>query len=463
MTTVAATRSVQRTPTVHTLLARLFAFLDDQQTAYCVVGDVRRLEDIGGDVDIVVDTQTLASFPARLTEFCALVGASLVQCLQHEVTAFYFVIAWQNDRGEWCFLPLDVCSDYYREGRRMLLARDLLAERAVRSLDGHLPRVVVPRPSQSFIYYLLKSVDKQTLGDRHGEFLTAEWHRDKRGAFAAVNRFWSAEPARLISCAADTGIWSDVCAVLPSLRAALRRRLTRVGRGPGLGELVRRVRRVARPTGLFVAVLGPDGSGKTTVVETLRRDLAPAFRRTCSFHFRPRVGGQRKPGPPVVDPHGRPSRSVPASVVKAAYYALDFVVGYAAHIRPRLVRSTLVVFDRYAHDLDADPERLRYRGPRMLAKAVGRIAPVPDVVILLDTPPAVLRSRKPELTSEDAARVAATYREIVVHLPNGAIVDAGRPLRDVVAEVERIIVRRLALRLQSRYRVVHSRGHRESA
>jgi thymidylate kinase len=433
--------------------SRFLAFLGSRRIEYCVVGDVRRLPaEIHSDIDIVVDPRALQHLPTDLLEFCAGNELQLVQCLRHEVDAFYFVLSWLGDGGRPNFLHLDLCADYCRGGALFLTARELLAGRVEAVASNGTPKgFFVASPSRAFIYYLLKRVDKASLDERHGEFLSAEWHRDPVAALEGVHRFWTGAHARTIAEAADTGRWGMVVAALTELRRELRRRARRPHRGLG-PELARRLGRVLRPTGVLIAMVGPDGSGKSTLAEIVVRDLAPAFRRTRSVHFRPQVGRRHAPGAPVTDPHGQPSRGFFGSVAKAAYYLCDFVVGYVWQVRPHLVRSTLFLFDRYVYDLEADSKRFRYGGPRSVLGIVRRFTPQPDLVILLDAPPDVLRARKPELPPAEVAQIAERYRRVVGGLPNGSIVDAARPIPEVAASVEAAVLRFMAARMQRRMR-----------
>ena len=92
-------------------LREVLNFITDQAVEYVLVGeDTARLkEDLSGDVDIVVRPESIevpAEFIQKICESCRVV---CVQILQHEVTAFYFVVTWEED-GEHQFLKLDICS-----------------------------------------------------------------------------------------------------------------------------------------------------------------------------------------------------------------------------------------------------------------------------------------------------------------------------------------------------------------
>ena len=201
---------------------------------------------------------------------------------------------------------------------------------------------------------------------------------------------------------------------------------------------------------MFVVFLGPDGSGKSSVIERIIPDLEPAFRNTQYMHLRPGLGRSNKNGKPVVDPHGKPARGWFSSIAKIVYLFCDYTFGYLLKVRPMLVRSTFVVFDRYYHDLLVDPKRYRYGGPMWLACLVGKIIPKPDLCILLDAPAEVLQARKQEVPMEETARQRKAYLELVRGMESGVVIDASQPLDKVVAEVNSVVLDFMAERTRKR-------------
>ena len=85
-----------------------------------------------------------------------------------------------------------------------------------------------------------------------------------------------------------------------------------------------------------------------------------------------------------------------------------------------------------------------------MARAVGWFIPRPQLVILLDAPPDVLYSRKRELPFEEIARQREAYLELTRNLSNGYVVDASKPLDEVVFRVERLILDYMAKRTARR-------------
>jgi thymidylate kinase len=85
-----------------------------------------------------------------------------------------------------------------------------------------------------------------------------------------------------------------------------------------------------------------------------------------------------------------------------------------------------------------------------LARLVARWVPHPDLWIYFDAPPEVLQSRKAEVTAQECARQCHAYKERLQRLKPAHIVDAARPLEDVVAEVEDTILEHLEARTLKR-------------
>lgn len=438
------------------IIARaLFGFFDQNQIAYCVVGDTRTfLETIPSDIDIVVHPDLFDELPRILSRFSCEYDVRLVQLIQHEQTAIYFVLAWTDESGRPQFLAPDICTDYFRGGRRLLTAEEILARRVLVVDEKGVSRgFYAPPPDVQFIYYLLKKIDKGDLSEVHGEYLSARWHDDPDGAWRQLQRHWPAPAeAGLLARAAETNRWAAVRRAFPALRRALHRSVP-WSFAAIRGELGRRARRMLHPTGLVVVFLGPDGCGKSSVIDQVLSELGPVFRHTRHVHLRPRIAfGANVTTLPVTNPYVRPPRGGVTSVAKLFYFLFDYVAGYVFRVWPLAVRSTLVVFDRYYHDLLVDPRRYRYGGPMGLARFVGVLIPHPDLWMLLDAPANVLQARKREVSAAESERQRQGYQRFARRFRhNSEVVDASRPLAVVAGEVEVAILRFLEQRVENRY------------
>lgn len=98
----------------------------------------------------------------------------------------------------------------------------------------------------------------------------------------------------------------------------------------------------------FVLVVGPDGAGKSTVVEGLLGAAARRGGRTTHAHCRPgAILRSRSSGAPVVNPHGTPPRRLALAASKLAVVFVpvrQLLFGLISNIAifTSLIRSLLV-------------------------------------------------------------------------------------------------------------------------
>jgi len=403
--------------------------LDRSGVPYCLLHGRERLgESATPDVDLAILPQDLGRVEELLF---SLKNSCCVQLLQHESTGFYFVLA-AVDGQTIRFLRLDLATDYRRNGRLFMNAAELLSGRQLRD------SIWVASPEVEFSYLLIKKVLKGNISPFQLERLQLLANQLGSSACAMAVRYFGIGRAKAILAWLGRRDWNSLEANLPSLRRSLRRLALR--RDPlswlryWLPELRRIWRRWRYPAGLFVAVLGPDGSGKSTLIRRVPVAVGQAFRRSDAYHLRPGFLPAAESKGTVNDPHAEPPRSKLASVLKILYLTLDYWLGYLLRVRPRLARSSLVLFDRYYYDIFADPRRYRYRGPGWLLRLAGKLVPKPDLCLVLDVPAKVLLGRKQEVPLAEAERQRAAYRRLAAELPNTILLD-GRPAEETV-EIE---------------------------
>lgn len=436
-----------------TILTFFFEYLEQEGIDYCVVGRTDELPDkISGDIDLVMCADGLKHIHQHMFEFCRQNNLKLVQVLEHEPSAYYFVLSWMDLAGKPQYLHPDICGDYIRGSRLFLTAGEILTSRRP-ALDksGIEKGFYVPSVCKEFIYYLLKKIDKQALDAGQGEHLSEMWAQDPDGCFAEIQRFWSKDKAEMIFRAAAERNWESISKNISSFQKSLESGLPAISMKARINEMIRKWYRILSPTGFHIVFLGPDGSGKSSVIERAIPCLAPAFRRTSSSHLRPHFGRKITNRSPVTNPHSQAPRSLIASVAKVFYFWCDYFFGWWLTIWVNLVSSTFVVYDRYYYDLLVDPRRYRYSGPMSLARWIGQWIPQPDLILLLDAPPEVLRSRKQEVSFEETGRQRKAYLKLVRNMKNGIIIDASQPLEKVIVDVNEAVLGALAHRTEKRH------------
>jgi thymidylate kinase len=432
--------------------ATVRAFLDELErgcSAYCLLGACGDLPAVvHSDIDFMVARDDFERLPQTLKAVADATGFRLVQELKHETTARYFVLA-QSRPGKLLYLHPDAATDYRRSGRTWLSAEAVLKRRR-----RHANGFWVAAAADNFHYYLIKCIDKGRLEERQARELSRLFAEDGPGCQEALALRFSPASAERIAAACRSGEWGDVFDRAQALDEELLARAPADSIATRIAEMARRLGRWAKPTGLWIAVLGPDGSGKSTVLEQLQEALKLGFRRNARFHLRPRwLRGTGAAEAVNTDPHGQAPRGVLASTAKLIFFWADYAIGYWLRVRPLLVRSTLVIFDRYYPDLLIDPRRFRYQGPRWLARLVGALIPMPGLLLILDASAEVLQARKQEVSAEETARQVQAYREFAASPEargRAVLVDADRALDEVIHACAEQALARLAKRTAQR-------------
>jgi thymidylate kinase len=400
---------------------------------------------IGSDVDCLVEAGVTQRRLLRLLHDNRLqIGAEVVRC-----SGLYVVLAGAETDGSPVFLTLDMSVDYEVEGAKFFSGAEFLGAR--RRFNGYW----VPAAHHEFAGYLLRSISKGRLDEERTTRLSALFQEDPESCHGQAARFWSAPAAALIIAAAQSGDWSSIRDQAGALGSEARRRAFRkhpmYSIGAGLRGFARRIGRLARPDGMDVVLLGPDGAGKSSLIEALETGLTPAFPRSVCWGFAPPLlRSIRRDLPRRVDqPHSLPPRSLPTSLLRAAYWLAYGTLGYLPrHVA--LARSTLVLNDRHFVDILVDRTRYRYGGPIWLLELIWRLMPKPDLIVLLDAPAEVLQARKQEVPFEVTARQRDLYRALMARVANGHIADAAQPRENVASEVGWEILNRMARRVRRR-------------
>ncbi|MDC1505120.1 hypothetical protein N8475_08035 [Winogradskyella sp.] len=120
--------------------------------------------------------------------------------------------------------------------------------------------------------------------------------------------------------------------------------------------------------GVSISFTGPDGVGKTTVIDKLIHLLTSHHSEVHLFHHRPTVIGNisnvakeigvlEKINDNYTEPHRGKKKGVFSSFLRLCYYSVDYIFGYWLKIKKPLFRREVVIFDRYYTDIIADSRR----------------------------------------------------------------------------------------------------------
>ena len=497
------------------IVRSVFAALNAEGVRYCHWKSTRGLPiglAGGTDLDLLVDRADAARFTATVRD------AGFKPFISHSSRRYVGVEDWLgHDAGSGRLVHLHV---YYR----LILGEDyvknhvLPIERLVLDEAAMLHGVLVPAPATELTILIIRALLKYRRTDGAKDALRL----GRRGGIPPNLR---AEVADLASRVTDDELRTTAQRLVPSmspdiftefvevlranhrdasallrLRAATRGALRSFERLPArtaavisVGSRLQRaplLRRVLRPRtksdlrrkspaagGLTVALVGPDGAGKTTVIDqvvkwlgwrlSLRVSYLGTARPSTSTAAFQSLGRVARRAPNALRPFIGPA----AAGILARWASLVIALRYLAEARDRdrraregrrmAMNGALVVFDRYPLDWvrlatrpvdgpriaelgDASGRGLLARLRRREEAIYARIPP-PDLGILLTVDPETALARKGSASPEGIARKAEAVLDAARSGSGEDVVaiDAAQPLEDVVRAVEDEIWRRL--------------------
>lgn len=171
-------------------------------------------------------------------------------------------------------------------------------------------------------------------------------------------------------------------------------------------------------TGFSVGFTGPDGSGKTTVIDQILERLAPVFRTAHKYyHFRPALFGnlgevahsaglKKEVDRDYSKPHRAGKTGAFSSFARLLYYSIDYIIGYFVKVKSVIRITRVVIFDRYYTDIICDSRRSRiYLNYKFLYWFGKLFIPSLNYNILLTARSETILARKRELDEEGIRRI----------------------------------------------------------
>ena len=441
------------------LLGPLFTAFEQEGVRYCVLRGYAGLPDeTRNDVDLAIEAAATHSAEQIVRRVCGETGWLVVGRTSQAGFLRLNVFHHEHPGG---VLPLDLSSEHSVWG--MLYADADVVLQSSREHAG----MRVARPGCEAAISMLKGLT------RHGIIKPREDHRARlqeclrldADGFRACSASLLGDSLcdELIAMGTDAR-WTELERIAGRVRSTLSRR---TGRVRVALEAVRsgirtRLRKLSRRGGLdfrgglFLCLLGPDGSGKTTFSQAIEERIGGLFTTTEQYHslagFLPKLKGLKKifygvRGKPIPDSPlkgvaqpGVVAKPIPAirTSTYIVYYGIEYIL-YRLIVRRKLRRNQLVIFDRYFYDYYL--MRLHLNAPRWLLGIFARLIAQPDVLLIMLAEPEAIFRRKPELTAEEIQRQQDILKRL--DLPTAAHIDTSISIERTVEEALGVIGPRL--------------------
>jgi thymidylate kinase len=385
-----------RVSLAHPLLRAAFAGLDARGAPWALLRDADKVSAPGSDVDILISGDALEWVDGALD------AAGFVRMPANGHGSHRFYVAYHPDDGRW--IKVDAITE--------------VAFGPTEELATDVGPVLLARRERIGALSVLHSADAFWHLTLHHLLRDGEIPDRRRDQAVSKVRFASASDP--LGALVD-GIYPGVA------RAWERRARVSATRRLAAHRVGRRIPAVGRHLGVSLAVLGPDGAGKTSLANALLTTVPLGTRYVYLGMWRPsrlRDALRHLPG----------ARLALVATKLAAKSAL---------IRYHRSLGRIVIVDRYSYDADvSSTERTDWKA-HVSAPVLKRMTPDPDLIVLLDAPAEVMYARKGEHDLQKLRRLRAGYLALADRDPRVVVVDATQPREDVTRQVSALLWARL--------------------
>ncbi len=170
---------------------------------------------------------------------------------------------------------------------------------------------------------------------------------------------------------------------------------------------------------IVISFMGVDGSGKSTLIQKLKKDLKKDFKTIKYLHLKPYLILLDKRNVNR-NPHKSKPKSHLLSFLTLIVWLLQYRIFFFIYGRKT---NQLIIFDRYAHDLLIDKIRYRHNLSFSLTKKILYFFPEPHLWIILNVSSRIAEKRKKELSSKELRRQINGYKKFAKDKKNSIMLN----------------------------------------
>jgi thymidylate kinase len=430
-------------------LNKLFFSLKKQKINYCVLRNYQKLPSstAGSDLDILINKEDKHKFMQLINNLCSDCNGKIVSIIESDICPRICLLGY--DKSSWgIMIDLHYHEISYR-GHTILSNKNIwnniiLNKNNISGLN---------KKSDALIGILKELLNNSTCADKYyNEFIN--YSLDE----VFLNEIFDDIKKPLIVpllMEFETRKYSKN--TINDLKKVLQKFFPKQKKE--IFTKISKIFRIFKQPGYCIAFMGVDGSGKSTIIDNITPVLEDAFHNAIYYeHMRPNklssiaklTGRRANFNSSVDDPHGSSVSGFGLSVLRWAYYMLDYTFGFYLKVWPKKsIRSCVWLFDRYYYDYLIDPKRSRINLPTWIFKLGQSIIPKPDLIICLGTSPLIIHQRKPELTLKEVKRQVLALKKFSIDNEYAVWIDTGKDIKSSSSDTLQAIIEMMSKRFES--------------
>lgn len=431
------------------LIKKVFEILHENNLDYCVQNKYEMMPDeMPSDIDMFYRNASEKDLDRIVKQICDSTGTIITQKIATGYYQFTYNLSYSEINTRFQFQL-----DFYRELSSSKFPHVYIAEEMLNSKRYYNNLCYIPNPPHEACYLVIRRVMKKDMNESHLSKIYTLFNNEKNQAVEILSNYWGEEINKEILSAIENKNISYFKHNIKKLRNRLsyvsNKQTTTVKRIKSLYFQITKFipYRIFCPVGISIALLSPDGGGKSTIISKLKDSCSGSFDIEYKY-FRPGLFkniGQYKPNAQPEsgdnpDPHGKRPNGILKSFIRFFIYNIDFSLGYLLLVWPAKIKRKLVIFDRYYYDYYADIYRYHYSFSKRVPRLFSFMIPSPDLVFVLDAPAEVLFNRKKELEIDEIERQRKSFLDFSKKRKNTFVINVDRSIDDIVKEITSYIL-----------------------
>ena len=431
----------------------LFRELENEDIQYFILRNYEKLpeQNLGKDIDIVIKPKAYSQTEKILLKVMAMFDIHYYQITQFDRMRCWYIMDDKKHFG----IHIDIIENEVYKGFEFFSF-----EKLYKNVEKYNGFYVLNKTMDTIMLFVQNIVAYKCLKNKYRTTIANNYALFKNGIDKEILSFWGDKLGRKMI---DSLNKSDFDSIIENAykyeKGAMKRIFlkrpfyTIKGITRFLCGKIHRVILCPRKFWRFIAVEAPDGTGKTTFIDSLVTELRRYYvsdeGRFCIHHFRPLIlpnlgavgekAGVMKQDTDFTKPHRAKPAGKLSSFIRMTYYWVDYLIGMPYLLRKEVKAERYTIFDRYIFDFVVDPKRARISLPYWMRKMFARMVIQPQIVFVLNTEADVIYKRKQELELNEIKRQLDEFNKIESLCSNVVYIDAGQSVDEMTTQAIKII------------------------